>query len=66
MDDARLCLCNSVAQENDRWLIPPVDRTQIISHLFVFRFVHEWNLLSLESIASPSLFLFNIKTKNLA
>ena len=57
MDEAGLRLCDSVTRGSGLRLIP-VARTQLISNLFLFRIAHEWYLLYLEVIASPSLFLF--------
>ena len=41
MDEAGLCLCNSVTRGNSLFLIPPVVRTQLVSTLFTFRLAHK-------------------------
>ena len=67
MVEAGLRLCNRVTRENGLRLIPSVARTQLISKLFMFRIIHEWNLLPLEVTASPyHCFYLRKNYKNLA
>ena len=63
MDEASLHLCNSVTRGSGLRLIFPVAHSQLISNLFMFRIAHEWNLLLLEGITSPSSFLFKKRLK---
>ena len=56
MDEVGLCLCKRVTRKNGLLLILSVTRTQLVSHLFMFRLAHKWNLLPLEITASPSFF----------
>ena len=52
-DDVSLQLCYNVTKGDGVFLIPSIARTTIITSMFPFRAVQEWNLLPADVIASP-------------